>query len=287
MNAKILDGKAVAATLRKEIKQQVQKRINLGLRPPGLSVILLGTDPASQTYVRSKRKACEEVGFKSLAYDLSADTTQNDLINLIHQLNENLEIDGILVQLPLGEHIRSEEIIEKIHPSKDVDGFHPYNIGRLALRVPTLRPCTSYGIMTLLAHTSRDLKGLEAVIIGTSNIVGRPMTLELLLAGCTVTNCHRWTKDLAQHVSKADIVVSAVGKANLIKGEWIKSGAIVIDVGFSRQADGTLSGDVEFEVAKERAAWITPVPGGVGPMTIATLLQNTLYAAEQRDKNIS
>ncbi|CAB1275185.1 bifunctional methylenetetrahydrofolate dehydrogenase/methenyltetrahydrofolate cyclohydrolase FolD [Candidatus Nitrosacidococcus tergens] len=287
MNAKILDGKAVATALRKEIKQQVQKRINLGLRPPGLSVILLGTDPASQTYVRSKRKACEEVGFKSLSYDLPADTTQNELINLIHQLNENSEIDGILVQLPFGKHIRSEEIIEQIYPSKDVDGFHPYNIGRLALRVPTLRPCTSYGIMTLLAHTGQDLKGLEAVIIGTSNIVGRPMTLELLLAGCTVTNCHRWTNDLAQHVSKADIVVSAVGKSNLIKGEWIKSGAIVIDVGFSRQTNGALSGDVEFEVAKEQAAWITPVPGGVGPMTIATLLQNTLYAAEQRDKNIS
>jgi methylenetetrahydrofolate dehydrogenase (NADP+)/methenyltetrahydrofolate cyclohydrolase len=284
MRAKTLDGKAVAATIRENIKQQVQERIAAGLRPPGLSVILLGTDPASQAYVRSKRHACEEVGFKSLAYDLPADTAQSDLLMLIEQLNADPAVDGILVQLPLGKHIRPEQIIERIHPDKDVDGFHPYNIGRLALRLPILRPCTPYGVITLLQTTGQDLKGLEAVVVGASNIVGRPMVLELLLAGCTVTVCHRWTRSLSKHVSKADILVVAAGKPHLIQGEWIKPGATVIDVGFNRQPDGTLTGDVEFESAQERAAWITPVPGGVGPMTIAILLQNTLYAAEQLHK---
>ncbi|MGR6036090.1 MAG: bifunctional methylenetetrahydrofolate dehydrogenase/methenyltetrahydrofolate cyclohydrolase FolD [Candidatus Nitrosoglobus sp.] len=284
MSAKTLDGKAVAATIRENIKQQVQERIAAGLRPPGLSVILLGTDPASQAYVRSKRHACKEVGFKSLAYDLPADTAQSDLLMLIEQLNADPAVDGILVQLPLGKHIRPEQIIERIHPDKDVDGFHPYNIGRLALRLPILRPCTPYGVITLLQTTGQDLKGLEAVVVGASNIVGRPMVLELLLAGCTVTVCHRWTRNLSKHVSKADILVVAAGKPHLIQGEWIKPGATVIDVGFNRQPDGTLTGDVEFESAQERAAWITPVPGGVGPMTIAILLQNTLYAAEQLHK---
>ncbi|BAW80213.1 methylenetetrahydrofolate dehydrogenase [Candidatus Nitrosoglobus terrae] len=281
MVAKILDGKAIAATIRQNIKQQVQEWIAVGIRPPGLSVILLGTDPASQAYVRSKRRACEDVGFKSLAYDLPADTTQSDLLTLIDQLNADPTIDGILVQLPLGKHICPDQITERIHPNKDVDGFHPYNIGRLALRLPSLRPCTPYGVITLLQTIGRDLKGLEAVVIGASNIVGRPMALELLLAGCTVTICHRWSNDLAQHISKADILVTAAGKPHLIQGKWIKLGAIVIDVGFNRQPDGTLVGDVDFESAQKRAAWITPVPGGVGPMTIATLLQNTLYAAEQ------
>jgi methylenetetrahydrofolate dehydrogenase (NADP+)/methenyltetrahydrofolate cyclohydrolase len=247
-------------------------------------VILLGTDPASQAYVRSKRHACKEVGFKSLAYDLPADTAQSDLLMLIEQLNADPAVDGILVQLPLGKHIRPEQIIERIHPDKDVDGFHPYNIGRLALRLPILRPCTPYGVITLLQTTGQDLKGLEAVVVGASNIVGRPMVLELLLAGCTVTVCHRWTRNLSKHVSNADILVVAAGKPHLIQGEWIKLGATVIDVGFNRQPDGTLTGDVEFESAQERAAWITPVPGGVGPMTIAILLQNTLYAAEQLHK---
>lgn len=284
MSAKTLDGKAVAATIRENITQQVQERIAAGLRPPGLSVILLGTDPASQAYVRSKRHACKEVGFKSLAYDLPADTAQSDLLMLIEQLNADPAVDGILVQLPLGKHIRPDQIIERIHPDKDVDGFHPCNIGRLALRLPLLRPCTPYGVITLLQTTGQDLKGLEAVVVGASNIVGRPMVLELLLAGCTVTVCHRWTRNLSKHVSKADILVVAAGKPHLIQGEWIKPGATVIDVGFNRQPDGTLTGDVEFESAQERAAWITPVPGGVGPMTIAILLQNTLYAAEQLHK---
>jgi methylenetetrahydrofolate dehydrogenase (NADP+)/methenyltetrahydrofolate cyclohydrolase len=284
MSAKILDGKAIAATIRQTVKQRVQERIAAGLRPPGLAVILLGADPASQVYVRNKRRACEEVGFKSLAYDLPADTTQSDLLTLIDQLNADSTVDGILVQLPLGKHINPEQIIEQIHPDKDVDGFHPYNIGRLALRLPLLRPCTPHGVITLLKATGQDLRGLEAVVVGASNIVGRPMVLELLLAGCTVTVCHRWTRDLFKHVSEADILVVATGKAHLIKGEWIKAGATVIDVGFSRQPDGTLTGDVEFETAQKRAAWITPVPGGVGPMTIAILLQNTLYAAEQLHK---
>lgn len=284
MSARILDGKAIAANIRHHIKQRVQERVATGQRPPGLAVILLGTDPASQAYVTNKRRACEEVGFKSVAYDLPADTPQSKLLTLIDKLNADSTVDGILVQLPLGKHIDPEKVIEQIHPDKDVDGFHPYNIGRLTLRLPLLRPCTPYGVITLLKTTGQALKGLDAVVVGASNIVGRPMVLELLLAGCTVTVCHRWTRDLVQHISEADIVVVAVGKPHLIKGEWIKMGATVIDVGFNRQPDGTLTGDVEFGTARERAAWITPVPGGVGPMTIATLLQNTLYAADQLHK---
>jgi methylenetetrahydrofolate dehydrogenase (NADP+) / methenyltetrahydrofolate cyclohydrolase len=284
MSAKILDGKAIAANIRHHIKQRVQERVATEQRPPGLAVILLGTDPASQAYVTNKRRACEEVGFKSVAYDLPADTPQSKLLTLIDKLNADSTVDGILVQLPLGKHIDPEKVIEQIHPDKDVDGFHPYNIGRLTLRLPLLRPCTPYGVITLLKTTGQALKGLDAVVVGASNIVGRPMVLELLLAGCTVTVCHRWTRDLVQHISEADIVVVAVGKPHLIKGEWIKMGATVIDVGFNRQPDGTLTGDVEFGTARERAAWITPVPGGVGPMTIATLLQNTLYAADQLHK---
>lgn len=281
MSAKILDGKAIAANIRQSIKYRVQERVATRQRPPGLAVVLLGTDPASQAYVRNKRRACEEVGFRSLAYDLPANTSQSDLLALIDQLNSDPTVDGILVQLPLGEHIDTERVVEQIHPDKDVDGFHPYNIGRLALRHPLLRPCTPYGIVTLLKATEQEFKGWEAVVVGASNIVGRPMVLELMLAGCTVTVCHRWTRDLARHISGADILVVAVGKPRLVKGEWIKPGATVIDVGFNRQPDGTLTGDVEFEPARERAAWITPVPGGVGPMTIAILLQNTLYAAEK------
>lgn len=281
MSAKILDGKAIAANIRQSIKFRVQERVAARQRPPGLAVVLLGTDPASQAYVRNKRRACEEVGFRSLAYDLPANTSQSDLLALIDQLNSDPTVDGILVQLPLGEHIDTERVVEQIHPDKDVDGFHPYNIGRLALRHPLLRPCTPYGIVTLLKATEQEFKGWEAVVVGASNIVGRPMVLELMLAGCTVTVCHRWTRDLARHISEADILVVAVGKPRLVKGEWVKPGATVIDVGFNRQSDGTLTGDVEFEPARERAAWITPVPGGVGPMTIAILLQNTLYAAEK------
>ncbi|HBO3996144.1 bifunctional methylenetetrahydrofolate dehydrogenase/methenyltetrahydrofolate cyclohydrolase FolD [Pseudomonas aeruginosa] len=280
MTAQLIDGKAIAANLRQQIAQRVTERRQQGLRVPGLAVILVGTDPASQVYVAHKRKDCEEVGFLSQAYDLPAETSQDDLLALIDRLNDDPAIDGILVQLPLPAHLDASLLLERIHPDKDVDGFHPYNIGRLAQRMPLLRPCTPKGIMTLLASTGADLYGMDAVVVGASNIVGRPMALELLLGGCTVTVAHRFTRDLADHVSRADLVVVAAGKPGLVKGEWIKEGAIVIDVGINRQADGRLVGDVEYEVAAQRASWITPVPGGVGPMTRACLLENTLHAAE-------
>ena len=281
MSAQIIDGKAIAAGLRLKLKQRIGERLSAGRRAPGLAVILVGNSPASEVYVASKRKACAEVGIISLAHDLPADVSQERLLALIDELNHNPAMDGILVQLPLPAHIDTETVIERIRPDKDVDGFHPYNIGRLALRMPLLRSCTPYGVMTLLESTGTLLRGKHAVVVGSSNIVGRPMSLELLLAGCTVTICHRFTADLAPHVGNADILVTAVGKPGLIKGAWIKPGSIVIDVGITRDATGALIGDVEFDEAKQRAAWITPVPGGVGPMTVATLLQNTLYAAEQ------
>jgi len=280
MTAQLIDGKAIAASLRLQIAQRVAERRLQGLRAPGLAVILVGSDPASQVYVSHKRKDCEEVGFDSRAYDLPAETSQEELLGLIDSLNQNPEIDGILVQLPLPAHLDASLLLERISPDKDVDGFHPYNIGRLAQRMPMLRPCTPKGIITLLASTGVDLYGLNAVVVGASNIVGRPMALELLLAGCTVTVTHRFTKDLAAHVANADLLVVAVGKPGLVKGEWIKPGAIVIDVGINRQEDGKLVGDVEYQPALQRASWITPVPGGVGPMTRACLLENTLYAAE-------
>jgi methylenetetrahydrofolate dehydrogenase (NADP+)/methenyltetrahydrofolate cyclohydrolase len=280
MSAKIIDGKAIAARIRQNVKQRVDKRLSEGVRAPGLAVILVGHDPASEVYVNSKRRDCAEVGFVSKSHDLPADTTQKTLLALIEKLNGDESIDGILVQLPLPQHIDPKTVIETIHPDKDVDGFHPYNIGRLTQRTPLLRPCTPYGIMTLLEHTGEKIQGMEAVVVGASNIVGRPMGLELLLAGCTVTTCHRFTQNTHEHVSRADIVVVAVGKPGIVKGEWIKPGAIVIDVGINRGADGKLVGDVDYDAAAQRAGWITPVPGGVGPMTRATLLQNTLYAAE-------
>ncbi len=280
MTAQLIDGKTIAATIRQQIAGRVAERSRQGLRAPGLAVILVGMDPASQVYVAHKRKDCEEVGFISKAYDLPAETSQADLLALIDQLNEDAVVDGILVQLPLPRHLDSSLLLERIRPDKDVDGFHPYNIGRLAQRMPLLRPCTPKGIMALLQSTGVDLHGLHAVVVGASNIVGRPMALELLLAGCTTTVTHRFTKDLSEHVARADIVVVATGITGLVKGEWIKQGAIVIDVGINRQADGKLMGDVEFEPAAERAGWITPVPGGVGPMTRACLLENTLHAAE-------
>ncbi len=281
MSAQIIDGKATAARLRQQVKQRVDERLARGLRAPGLAVILVGSDPASEVYVSHKRKDCAEVGFNSKAYDLPSDTTQEQLLALIEELNNDAAIDGILVQLPLPAHIDAEAVIETIHPDKDVDGFHPYNIGRLALRMPVLRPCTPRGVMVLLEGLGLPLKGMYAVIVGASNIVGRPMGLELLLAGCTVTTCHRFTRDSAELTRQADIVVVAAGKAGLVKGDWIKPGAIVIDVGINRTADGKLVGDVDYAAAAERASWITPVPGGVGPMTRALLLQNTLDAAEQ------
>lgn len=280
MTAKLIDGKAIAANLRQQIAQRVAERREQGLRTPGLAVILVGSDPASQVYVSHKRKDCEEVGFISWAYDLPATTSQTELTDLIDSLNDDPAIDGILLQLPLPEHLDSSPLLERIRPDKDVDGFHPYNVGRLAQRIPLLRPCTPKGIMTLLESTGVDLYGKDAVVVGASNIVGRPMAMELLLAGCTVTVTHRFTQDLAGHVGRADLVVVAAGKPGLVKGEWIKEGAIVIDVGINRQDDGKLVGDVVYDTALPRAGWITPVPGGVGPMTRACLLENTLYAAE-------
>lgn len=280
MTAQLIDGKAIAASLRQQIAKRVAERRQQGLRAPGLAVILVGSDPASQVYVSHKRKDCEEVGFVSQAYDLSASTSQGELLALIERLNDDPSIDGILVQLPLPENLDASLLLEHIRPDKDVDGFHPYNIGRLAQRMPLLRPCTPKGIMTLLHSTGVDLYGLHAVVVGASNIVGRPMAMELLLAGCTVTITHRFTKDLPMHVGLADIVVVAAGKPGLVRGEWVKPGAIVIDVGINRQANGKLIGDVEYETALPRAGWITPVPGGVGPMTRAGLLENTLHAAE-------
>jgi methylenetetrahydrofolate dehydrogenase (NADP+)/methenyltetrahydrofolate cyclohydrolase len=280
MTAKLLDGKALATQLRQTIKQQIQTRIKQGLRLPGLAVVLLGDNHASQIYVRHKRNACKEVGIISKYFDLPENTSQEKLLSLLDQLNDDIEIDGILVQLPLPPHINSELVIERIVPHKDVDGFHPYNIGRLALRMPLLRSCTPKGVMTLLAHTSINLTGLDAVIVGQSNIVGRPMALELSAANATVTMCHIYTRDLATKVHNADIVIAAVGKAHLIAGDWIKPGAIVIDVGMNRLDDGRLVGDVDFAIAHQQASWITPVPGGVGPMTVATLLENTIQAAD-------
>ncbi len=281
MTAQLIDGKAIAASLRKDIATRVQERRGRGKRPPGLAVLLVGNSPASEIYVRNKRRACEEVGFLSRSYDLDTNTTERELLDLIDNLNLDEEIDGILVQLPLPEHIDPETVLERIRADKDVDGFHPYNVGRLALRMPLLRPCTPYGVMTLLKHTGESFYGREAVVVGASNIVGRPMTLELLLAGCTVTTCHRFTRNLHEHVARADILVAATGKPGLIQGEWIKPGATVIDVGINRLEDGSITGDLDFATARERAGWITPVPGGVGPMTVATLLENTLYAAEK------
>ncbi len=278
MTAQIINGKLIADQLLEEIHQEVSLRIAAGKRAPGLAVILIGDNPASAIYVRNKRKACERTGIRSVAHDLPAATKQSELLALIDQLNADTSIDGILVQLPLPAHIAEPDVIERIRPDNDVDGFHPYNIGRLAQRNPMLRPCTPYGAMTLLKSTGVDLRGLNAVVVGASNIVGRPMALELLLAGCTVTVTHSATRNLADHVRTAEVLVVAVGKPQMVKGDWIKQGAIVIDVGINRIADGSICGDVEFDEAKKRAGWITPVPGGVGPMTIATLLQNTLHA---------
>lgn len=279
MTAQLIDGKTIAAGVRDAVKAQVDARLARGERAPGLAVVLVGNDPASEVYVRNKRKGCEAAGIRSFAHDLPADTAQSALLALIDRLNADPQIDGILVQLPLPAHIDTETVVERILPGKDVDGFHPYNIGRLAIRMPTLRSCTPYGVITLLKHTGETFYGREAVVVGASNHVGRPMGLELLLAGATVTTCHRFTKDLAGHVRQADILVVAAGKPGLVQGSWVKPGATVIDVGINRLADGRLVGDVEFEPARERAAWITPVPGGVGPMTVATLLHNTLLAA--------
>jgi methylenetetrahydrofolate dehydrogenase (NADP+)/methenyltetrahydrofolate cyclohydrolase len=283
MSAQIIDGKALAEKLRQDIKQRVERRLAAGGRAPGLAVILVGENSASQVYVGSKRKGCKECGILSIAHDLPADTSEEWLLSLIDELNDDPTVDGILVQLPLPGHINEEAVIERIHPDKDVDGFHPYNIGRLTIQMPTLQPCTPRGVMTMLESTGVELAGLDAVIVGASNIVGRPMALELLLARCTVTVCHSRTKNLEEKVRGADLVVVGVGRPEMVKGEWIKPGAIVVDVGINRLESGRLVGDVEFDSAREKASWITPVPGGVGPMTVATLLQNTADAADRHD----
>ncbi len=285
MSAQILDGKAIAADIRNGIKTKVDRMVSTGQRPPGLVVVLVGENPASQVYVRNKQRSCEEVGFLSELRQLPADTAQEELLSLIDELNSREEIDGILVQLPLPKQIDEEAVIERILPTKDVDGFHPYNVGRLALKMPILRPCTPKGVMTMLERTGQTLEGLDAVIIGQSNIVGRPMALELLAARCTITVCHSRTKDLVAKVKNADVVVAAVGRPNFVQGEWIEEGAMVIDVGINRLDNGSLCGDVDFDSAVQRAGWITPVPGGVGPMTIATLLENTLQARELHGAN--
>lgn len=282
MTARLLDGKRIAQDLLTRVGQRVAERVAAGKSPPGLAVILVGDDPASSVYVRNKRRACEQVGFRSFDYDMPARTTEAELFALVDRLNADVNVHGILVQSPLPGHVDEDALVDRIDPAKDVDGFHAANVGRLVLRRLGLRPCTPKGVMTLLGHTDRPVRGRDAVIVGVSNHVGRPLALELLIAGATVTCCHRFTHDLAAHVGRADILVVAAGKPGLVPGGWIKPGAVVIDVGINRLDDGRLVGDVEFDAARERASWITPVPGGVGPMTVATLIENTLEAAEAR-----
>jgi methylenetetrahydrofolate dehydrogenase (NADP+)/methenyltetrahydrofolate cyclohydrolase len=283
MTASIIDGRAVAAQVRSEVQQRVRERVRAGGRAPGLAVVLVGDDDASGIYVRNKRRACEEVGLLSVAHDLPASTSESQLLGLIDELNADETVDGILVQLPLPDHIDSTKVIEAISPAKDVDGFHPCNLGLLAQKRPRLRPCTPWGVMRLLQSTGAGLEGKRAVVVGASNIVGRPMALELLLARCTTTVCHSRTRDLRAEVGNAEILVVAVGKPEFVPGEWVRPGAVVIDVGMNRDAGGRLVGDVGYAAARERASWITPVPGGVGPMTVAILIANTLQAAEARD----
>lgn len=278
MSAQIISGTALAKSIKNDLHQKIQTLIDQGYRSPGLAVILVGENPASQIYVGNKRKSCLEVGIQSKSYNLSDTISEQELLSLIDELNQDDTVDGILVQLPLPKHISSVKVIKRISPSKDVDGFHPYNVGRLCQRIPTLRACTPYGIMKLLETTGVDLHGQHAVIVGASNIVGRPMAMELLLAGATVTVTHRFTKNLQELVAQADILIVAVGKPHLVPGEWVKPGAIVIDVGINRVADKKVVGDIGFEAAQQRAGFITPVPGGVGPMTVAMLMVNTLSA---------
>lgn len=283
MSAKIIDGKAVAAEVHDTVRAAVTERTRSGRPAPGLATILVGNDPASDVYVRNKRETCKKLGIGSEQIDLPVTVTQTELLAQIDRLNANPRIDGILVQLPLPPHIDTTRVIERIHPDKDVDGFHPYNVGRLMQRIPRLRPCTPFGVIELLKSTGEKFYGRNAVIVGASNHVGRPMALELLHAGAVVTVTHRFTKDLAHDVAAGEILVVATGKRGLVKGEWVREGATVIDVGISRGADGKLHGDVDFEAASRRAAWITPVPGGVGPMTVAMLMHNTVYAAQLRE----
>jgi len=283
VKSQIIDGKKVAEDLINRIKEGVDRRLARGLRAPGLAMILVGDNPASKVYVRNKEKACERSGILSIMHRISESISERELLDLIERLNGDDAIDGILVQLPLPDHIDDEAVLNRISPNKDADGFHPDNMGRLAIGAPRFRPCTPRGIMTLLEHTGVDLAGIDAVIVGRSNIVGRPMALELIQVSATVTVCHSKTRDLPGKIAAADLVVAAVGRAEFVKGDWIKPGAIVIDVGINRNNEGKLVGDVEFGAASERASWITPVPGGVGPMTVASLLENTFDSAESRD----
>lgn len=283
MTALLIDGKKISQQRIEAVAQAVKARQEKGLHTPCLAVVLVGDDPASAVYVRNKKLACQKSGIESRSYELPSETTQDDLLKLVDELNGDSAVDGILVQLPLPAHIDSQAVLERIVPHKDVDGFHPYNVGRLVVKMPLMRPCTPKGVMTLLEAYGIDPKGKKAVIVGASNIVGRPQALELLLSRATVTICHSATQNLADEVAAADILVVGVGIPNFVKGEWVKPGAVVIDVGINRLEDGSLCGDVEFDVAKERASMITPVPGGVGPMTIATLLENTLHAASLHD----
>ena len=280
MSAKIIDGRKLAKELRSKIKTEITARLERGQRAPSLVVVQVGSDPASEVYVHKKHQACLEVGIKSHIHTLSAETSEATLIDLVDTLNADDQIDGILIQLPLPKHINSDNLLERINPLKDVDGFHPFNIGRLAQRRPLLRPCTPYGIIKMLTHIDFPFKDSHVVLVGVSNIVGRPMGLELLLAGSTVTFCHRFTKNLPEILQKADCVIVAIGHPAFIQGSWLKPGSVIIDVGISRLPNGELSGDVDFEAAQKVVGWITPVPGGVGPMTVATLLENTLQAAE-------
>lgn len=279
MAASIIDGRALAEVHLSRIRAEVDERARAGHRPPDLAVVLVGDDPASAVYVRNKRSAAQRAGIHAHDYDLPSSVTADELFTLIDTLNADPQIDGILVQLPLPDHIDPAALIQRIAPHKDVDGFNAHNMGMLVLRQPGLRPCTPKGVIHLLQHAGATFYGQHAVIVGASNHVGRPMVLELMLAGATVTCCHRFTQDLARHVGEADLLVVAVGKPGIVRGDWIKPGAIVIDVGINRCDDGSLCGDVDFAAAADRASWITPVPGGVGPMTVAMLMQNTLDAS--------
>lgn len=281
MLAKIIDGKNIANKILNKEKKKIKKRILYGKKIPGIAVILIGENAASEIYIKNKCLACKKVGINSFLYLLPHNIQENKILKLISQLNEDKKIDGILVQLPLPNNINYVKILENISPKKDVDGFHPYNIGRLCLRIPLLRPCTPKGIITLLKYYKINMFGINAVIVGASNIVGRPMCMELLLAGCTITVTHRFTKNLKNYIKKADLLISAVGIPEFIPGKWIKKGSIVIDVGINQdQKNNKIVGDVSFHTAQKRASYITPVPGGVGPMTVAMLIENTIQACE-------
>jgi methylenetetrahydrofolate dehydrogenase (NADP+)/methenyltetrahydrofolate cyclohydrolase len=287
VSARIIDGKAIAQEVRNEVRRSVDGMVGRGLRRPGLAVLMVGDNPASQVYVRNKRRACEDCGIVSVAHDLPQSTSEMELLARIDELNASEGVDGILVQLPLPDHIRESAVVERIDPRKDVDGFHPYNVGRLAERNPLIRPCTPYGVVRMLDHIGVSVKGKHCVVVGASNIVGRPMSLELLLMGATTTVTHRFTRDLESHVRMAEVLIVAAGKPGLIPGDWVREGAVVVDVGMNRREDGALCGDVDFEGAKQRAAWITPVPGGVGPMTVAMLMKNTLEASFRRQEAVA